>query len=86
MQYRGKFDIVNKILRVCSKNGGKKKTIIMRDVGLSFSQTKTYLPRMLSAELIETRSDGNGGGVSYVTIDKGWEFMKIYNEVSRLVN
>jgi len=59
---------------------------MMRDAGLNFSQTKIYLPLMLSAELIEIRSNGNGGGVSYVTINKSREFMKEYNGMIKLFN
>jgi predicted transcriptional regulator len=51
MVNRDRHDIVIEILKKAT--GGKQKTELMRDVGLSFSQTKLYLGILMKKELLE---------------------------------
>ena len=51
MVNRDRHDITFEILRKAT--AGKKKTELMRDVGLSYSQAKQYLNMLLGKRLLE---------------------------------
>ncbi|MCJ7423311.1 winged helix-turn-helix domain-containing protein [Candidatus Bathyarchaeota archaeon] len=52
MVRRDRHDIVVDILTKAM--GGKKKTKLMSDVGLSFAQMKQYVDRLVEKELLES--------------------------------
>jgi predicted transcriptional regulator len=68
MGNRDRHDIVMEILDK-SKNG-KKKTEIIRDVGLSYAQSKQYLKMLTREGMLELDSDN-----AFRTSKKGLEFM-----------
>jgi len=51
MVNRDRHDITFEILRKAT--AGKKKTELMREVGLSYAQSKTYLSVLLEKKLLE---------------------------------
>jgi predicted transcriptional regulator len=69
MVNRDRHDIVIEILKKASSP--TKKTELMRDVGLSFSQSKQYVAMLVERGLLEA-SDRH----RIVTTKKGMEFLK----------
>lgn len=69
MVNRDRHDIVMEILKRASS--GKTKTELMRDVGLSYLQTKQYFSLLLEKGMLEI--DKNH---LYKTSKKGLEFME----------
>lgn len=69
MVNRDRHDIVFEILQKSMQ--GKKKTELMSEVGLSFSQTKQYLDMLFSKGLIEVDARNR-----LKTTKKGAEFLK----------
>ena len=69
MVNRDRHDIAIEILKKASS--GKNKTELMREVGLSFSQTKQYLSMLQEKRLLEV-SDKN----RFKTTKKGLEFVE----------
>lgn len=59
------FEILNKAI------SGKKKTELMREVGLSYAQSKAYLKTLLETGLLEMDKKN-----FYKTTSKGLEFME----------
>ena len=70
---RSRLDISAEILE--SAIDGKNKTMLMRNVNLSFHQTKDYLPFLLSCGLLEMGKDGK-----YRPTEKGFNYLKSYRE------
>jgi predicted transcriptional regulator len=66
---RDRHDIVVEILE--KAKSGKKKTELMRSVGLSHAQSKQYLAILLEKELLEI-SENN----LFTTSKKGLEFLE----------
>ena len=69
MGNRDRHDITIEILRKAA--AGKKKTEIMRDVGLSFLQAKQYLGELSRRGLLQIDQENN-----YKTTKKGLGFLK----------
>jgi len=69
MVNRDRHDITFEILRKAA--AGKKKTELMREVGLSYTQSKTYLSALVEEKLLEM--DEKHG---FKTTSKGLEFLK----------
>ncbi|MEM3576982.1 MAG: winged helix-turn-helix domain-containing protein [Candidatus Bathyarchaeia archaeon] len=67
MVNRDRHDIVFEILKKAAS--GKRKTEIMREVGLSYAQSKQYLNVLLQKGLLEIEND------KFKTTDKGLKFM-----------
>ena len=66
---RDRHDITFEILKKAS--GGKKKTEMMRDVGLSYLQAKQYLAKLVGNGLLVIDQKHN-----YRTTKKGLEFLE----------
>lgn len=66
---RDRHDIVIDILRKASTE--KSKTVLMREVGLSFLQTGQYLGTLMDKELLEV-----DGRRLFKTTKKGMEFVE----------
>jgi len=69
MVNRDRHDIVVEILEKAKP--GKNKTEIMRDVGLSYFQTKRYLGMLLEKELLEIDANRR-----FKTTKKGFDFLE----------
>ena len=69
MVNRDRHDITMEILNKAIS--GKKKTEIMRDVGLSYSQAKQYLNELVDKELLKIDEKHN-----LKTSKKGLEFLE----------
>lgn len=69
MVNRDRHDIVIEILKKAAS--GKHKTELMRDVGLSFFQTKQYLGILLKKKLLEVDDKRH-----YRTTKQGLEFLE----------
>jgi len=69
MVNRDRHDITFEILRKAT--AGKKKTELMREVGLSYTQSKKYLNVLVEKELLK-----KNGKTVFRTTDKGLEFLE----------
>jgi predicted transcriptional regulator len=69
MVNRDRHDITLELLRKTAK--GKKKTEIMRDIGLSYTQTKQYLAQLMEKGLLEADDKRH-----YKITKKGAEFLE----------
>jgi len=69
MVNRDRHDITFEILRKAT--AGKKKTELMRDVGLSYAQSKKYLGILIEKKLLEIDNKRR-----FKTTSKGLEFLK----------
>jgi len=69
MVNRDRHEITMEILKKASS--GKKKTEIMRIVGISSSQAKLYLPTLVEKELLQIDEKNN-----YKTTKKGLKFLE----------
>ncbi len=69
MVNRDRHDITFEILRKAVS--GKRKTELMRDVGLSYTQSKQYLSMLQKKELLEKDEEGR-----FKTTKKGLEFLE----------
>jgi predicted transcriptional regulator len=69
MVNRDRHDITLEILRKATSR--KKKTEIMRDVGLSYLQAKQYLSKLVKEGLLELDEKHN-----FKTTKKGLEFLE----------
>ena len=70
---RGKLDIVREILSIASVK--VRKTRIMYQANLSFTQVKRYLQSLLESGLVEFFDDA-----FYLTTSKGKEFLQMHTE------
>ena len=69
MVNRDRHDITFEILK--KSTSGKKKTELMREVGLSYTQSKTYLSVLLEKKLLEMDKKR-----LFKTTAKGLEFLE----------
>jgi len=67
---RGHFQIIAEILELCIRP--QKKTRIMYEVYLSFSQSKMYLNKLQKAGLMKLHHSEE----RYVTTEKGFQFLQ----------
>ena len=79
MGNRSKTEIVGNILDAA--NGGETKTKIMYFAFLSYNQVKEYLSVLIENNLIEYLD----GTKTFKTTEKGLNFLKIHNEISKLL-
>lgn len=79
MKYRSRMDIAAAILDIA--RGGSIKTRIMYNAFLSFPQLKEYLDLLLKGGLLEHDESGR----TYNTTDKGRRFLKMYQEIDRMI-
>jgi len=68
MVNRDRHEITIEILK--QSTNGKRKTELMRDVGLSYTQAKQYLPILVEKELLEY-----DGKAIYKTTKRGLKFL-----------
>jgi predicted transcriptional regulator len=69
MGNRDRHDIVMEILKKAAN--GKTKTELMRDVGLSYLQTKQYFNVLVEGKMVEINENG-----LYKTTKKGLDFLE----------
>lgn len=74
---RDRLEIIAQILHV-AKNG-IKKTHVMYQCNLSYSQTKDFINCLMETGLLRI-------GNSYHTTDKGMKFLRAYETLNSLVN
>jgi len=79
MKYRSRTEIVSMILEAA--NGGATKTRIMYKAFLSYAQLKEYLSVLIENNLLEYLE----GSQSYKTTEKGFNFLKMHNEIGELL-
>jgi predicted transcriptional regulator len=79
MKYRSRTEIVSMILEAA--NGGATKTRIMYKAFLSYAQLKEYLSVLIKNSLIEYLE----GVQTYKTTEKGFNFLKMHNEIGELL-
>ena len=79
MKYRSRTEIVAMILEAA--NGGATKTRIMYKAFLSYAQLKEYLSVLIENNLLEYLE----GVRSYKTTEKGFNFLKMHNEIGELL-
>ena len=79
MKYRSRTEIVSMILE--AGNDGATKTRIMYKAFLSFAQLREYLSLLVENNLLEYLE----GSKTYKTTVKGLNFLKMHNEISRLL-
>ncbi len=80
MKYRSRTEIVAMILDAA--NGGATKTKIMYKAFLSYAQLREYLSVLIENNLIEYIE----GSQTYKTTEKGFNFLKMHNEIGELLN
>ena len=79
---RSEIQIIGKILDV-SKNGAKKTEILYQN-NMSFSQLQNYLSFLIEKNVIEENIVSNGNGTSnrmYVTTTKGCNLLEDINRL-----
>ena len=77
---RSEFEIICKLLDL-SKYGAKK-TELLYQANLSYTQLKSYLSFLIEKEVIvtvEVKNNGNNG-ILYQLTDKGFEFLNDINK------
>jgi len=80
-RHRERLEIIGAILTFVKNKKEFKKTEIMRNVGLSFSQLKKYLSLLLKNELIiKTSKD------TFEITEKGEEFLRRLNELKEMTS
>jgi len=80
MGNRGRTEIVDSILDSANK-GGETKTRIMYFAFLSYNQLNEYLSLLIENNLIEYLD----GTKTYKTTEKGLHFLKMNNEIKKLL-
>ena len=80
MGNRSRTEIVGNILDAA--NGGATKTKIMYKAFLSYAQLKEYLSVLSENNLIEYHE----GTQTYKTTEKGLNFLKMNNEIGKLLH
>ena len=78
---RSRFQIIADILKKLRKPS--KKTHIMQKCNLSFPQLKHYLSYLSFTALIRRKE--KKGMVKYHITKKGWDFLKNYNRITKLL-
>ena len=79
MKYRSRTEIVAMILEAA--NGGATKTRIMYKAFLSYAQLREYLSVLIENNLLEYLE----GSQTYITTEKGLNFLKMHNEIGELL-
>jgi predicted transcriptional regulator len=79
MKYRSRTEIVSMILEAA--NGGATKTKIMYKAFLSYAQLKEYLSVLIENNLLEYLE----GVQTYKTTEKGFNLLKMHNEIGELL-
>jgi len=79
MKYRSRTEIVSMILEAA--NGGATKTRIMYKAFLSYAQLKEYLSVLIENNLLDYLE----GSQTYKTNEKGFNFLKMHNEIGELL-
>ncbi len=79
MKYRSRTEIVSMILEAA--NGGATKTRIMYKAFLSYAQLREYLSVLIENNLLEYLE----GTQSYKTSEKGFNLLKMHNEIGELL-
>jgi len=79
MKYRSRTEIVSMILEAA--NGSATKTRIMYKAFLSYAQLKEYLSVLIENNLLEYLQ----GSQTYKTTEKGFNFLKMHNEIAELL-
>ena len=81
-KYRSQIRIFADILKAVGKEGlNAKPTHILYGANLSHDRLVKYLARLKERELIEERGDGEK--VTYVLTEKGIEFLREFDKISR---
>ena len=79
MKYRSRTEIVSMILEAA--NGGATKTKIMYKAFLSYAELKEYLSVLIENNLLEYLE----GVQTYKTTEKGFNLLKMHNEIGELL-
>jgi predicted transcriptional regulator len=79
---RNEFEIVQELLSLAMT--GAKKTFLMYQTNMCYSQFNEYLQCLLQKEFLETQP-GNPHGTLYVTTEKGKKLLEQVNETLLLV-
>jgi predicted transcriptional regulator len=79
MRYRSRMDIASDMLRIT--NDGAIKTRIMYSAFLSFPQLREYLGLLQDRGLVDHVAKDR----TYHTTDKGRRFLKMYDEVGKVL-
>ena len=80
MKYRSRTEIVSMILEAA--NGGATITKIMYKAFLSYAQLKEYLSVLIENNLLEYLE----GVQTYKTTEKGFNLLKMHNEIGELLH
>jgi predicted transcriptional regulator len=81
MGNRSRTEIVDSILDAAANKGGETKTKIMYFAFLSYNQVNEYLSLLIENNLIEYLD----GTKTYKTSEKGLHFLKMHNEIRKLL-
>ncbi|HEX2407861.1 MAG TPA: winged helix-turn-helix domain-containing protein [Nitrososphaeraceae archaeon] len=81
MGNRSRTEIMECILDAANKGGGTSKTKIMYFAFLSYTQLHEYLSLLVENKLLEYRD----GTQTYKTTEKGLYFLKMNNEIKKLL-
>lgn len=76
---RSEMEIVRDILNLTSKKEGAKKTQILYQTNLSYTQLKDYLSFLLERNFMDIEK--NNSSVFYKTSDRGNELLSNINKV-----
>ena len=79
MTYRSRTEIVSMVLEAAQ--GGATKTRIMYKAFLSYAQLREYLSLLIENNLLEYLE----GSKTYKTTEKGFNFLKMHNEIGELL-
>ena len=81
MGNRSRTEIIECILDAANKGGGTSKTKIMYFAFLSYTQLHEYLSLLVENKLLEYQD----GTQTYKTTEKGLYFLKMNNEIKKLL-
>jgi predicted transcriptional regulator len=81
--HRARFDIIADILT--ASGGGVRKTFLMYQCNLSFSQLKVYSRFLLNRGLMRLVGDGGSDPSLFEVTDKGREFLRAYKGLVALM-
>jgi predicted transcriptional regulator len=80
---RNDIDIIADILKEAKKV--ERKTHIMYNCNLSYSQLETYLSFCLEVGLLNSYLDEGTNRLSYQITSKGFEFLSVYSQLKILL-
>lgn len=85
MQRRTSFEIINDILFLMQRKGGKlKPTHILYGGNLSYDRLKKYMGQLEKKELVEVVEEK--GKKFYVLTDKGYEFVNEARKIKEITD